>query len=143
MIGTCGVSESQQLALDTIQRQPVQGIGIWLINPMEWRMIDRLAGAAEGTYERDPRPTYRRMLEAAGTCMVDQWIPENPLSMGAHGYESGTQRGATTGAREVVADGRPIREPEDVIAHMEEVVFPALREERTIAGKMWPCWNSR
>jgi len=54
---------TQQLAFDTLLRQPAQGIAIWQINPMEWRMIDRIAGVPEGTYAKDPIPTYRRMLE--------------------------------------------------------------------------------
>ena len=123
------LSESQQLALDTILRKPTRGIGIWQINPMEWRMIDRLAGVPEGTYRRDPVPTYRDMLINSGCCMLDQWIPENPLTMGAHGYEEDRKRTATTGAERIVLDGREIREPEDVAAHMEEIEFPRLRKD--------------
>jgi hypothetical protein len=123
------LSPRQQHVLDAIHRRPVQGIPAWLINPMEWRMIDRLAGVPEGTYRRDPIPTYRQMLVRCGCGLVDQWIPENPLSMGESGYEGETPRGATTGAHAVVVDGRPIREPEDVVAHLEEVVFPRLRQQ--------------
>ena len=121
------MSEGRQLALDTILQRPVKGIGIWLINPMEWEMIDRLAGCPAGSYVRDPVPVYRRMLENCGCCMVDQWIPMNPLSMKRHGYESEAERGPTTGAQEIVCDGIPIREPEDVVRHLETVEFPALR----------------
>lgn len=103
------------------------GIGIWLINPMEWGMIDRLARVPAGTYRRQPVDTYRRMLVNSGCCMVDQWMPENPLTIGAHGYERDTVRGATTGAEAVVVDGMAIDQPEDVVAHLERRAFPALR----------------
>lgn len=122
------LSASQQLALDTILRRPVKGIGIWLINPMEWRMIDRLAGLPEGSYKAHPVDTYRQMLIRSGCCMVDQWIPDNPLSIGARGYEGEIQAGATTGAEHVVVDGMTIRDPEDVIAHMEKFQFPRLQQ---------------
>ena len=121
------LSAPQQLALDTILSRSADGIGIWLINPMEWAMIDRLARVPEGTYRRQPVETYRRMLVNSACCMVDQWIPENPLTIGAHGYESNTARGATTGAETVVVDGIEINQPEDVVAHLERIAFPALR----------------
>lgn len=122
------LSENQQLALDTILQKKAQGIGIWLINPMEWRMIDRLAGEPEGTYKANPVPTYRKMLVNCDCCMVDQWIPDNPLSMGAHGYEGDITAGATTGAERIVIDGMTIAEPEDVIAHIEKFQFPRLQK---------------
>ena len=90
--------------------------------------VDRLAGTPEGTYKASPVDTYRKMLVNSGCCMLDQWIPENPLSMGACGYEADAQHGATTGAEHVVVDGMEIREPEDVIAHMEKFQFPRLQE---------------
>lgn len=124
------LSSGQQLALDTILRKPVKGIGIWLINPMEWAMIDRLAGLPEGSYRANPVDTYRRMLVRSGCCLVDQWIPENPLSIRPKGYEGKREATATTGAEHVVVDGREIREPEDVAAHFEEVDFP--RTEKAI-----------
>ena len=125
---TVPLSEAQQFALDTILRKPTLGIGIWQINPMEWRMIDRLAGVPEGTYRQDPVPTYRRMLVNSGCCMLDQWIPANPLTIGAQGYGDDRQRTATTGAERIVVDGREIREPEDVAAHLEDIEFPRMRE---------------
>jgi len=75
--------ERARLALDTILGQPgggtlsvndlaVKGIPTWEINPMEWRMIDRLACLPEGSYRRDPVPTYHRMYEQIGICLVDQ-----------------------------------------------------------------------
>ncbi len=127
MTGPAAIGSGRQLALDTILQNPVQGIGIWLINPMESRLIDRLAKVPEGSYQQDPVPVYHQMLENCGVCMVDQWIPTNPLSMGEHGYEADTAHGATTGAVEIICDGLPIREPEDVVRHLEDIVFPGIR----------------
>ena len=75
-----------QQALDGILGKPDAGIGIWQINPMEWRMIDRIAGVPEGTYQKEPVATYRQMLVRSGCTLLDQWLPTNPLSIGAHGY---------------------------------------------------------
>jgi hypothetical protein len=124
---------AQQLAWDTFLRRPVKGIGIFQINPMEWVMIDRLAGVPEGSYERDPVPTYRKMLAGAGCCALDQWIPLNPLSMKRDGYDGATkEKGATTGLKEIVCDGMLIDSPEAVVEHMEKFAFPAI--EKRIAG---------
>ncbi len=121
----CDLVGNARLALDTLAGEPVQGIPSWLLNPMEWRMIDRLAGLPEGSYARDPEPTYLRMQQAIGTCLLDQWIPKNPLSMGERGYEQRTDT-ATTGGGPATVDGRLIDSPEAVVAHLEEVVFPDL-----------------
>ncbi len=127
-------SKNAQLARDTIRREPTDGIAIGgLINPMEWSMIDRLAGLPEGSYEENPVPVYRQMLKSCSCCMVDQWIPRNPLSMGSHGYEDDAPRTATTGAEDIVVDGCAINEPEDVVSHMESHVFPEL--EKAIANQ--------
>lgn len=119
----------QQHALDVLLRKPVKGIGIWLINPMEWVMIDRLAGVPEGTYVKDPVPTYRQMLLACGCNFVDQWIPTNPLSIGAHGYEGGGGQSATTGQKIIKRDGIVIDSPEAAATHLETVAFPRLEKE--------------
>jgi hypothetical protein len=116
-----------QLAQETILQQPTHGIPAWLINPMEWESIDRIAGAPAGSYRRDPIPTYRAMLLNSGCCMVDQWIPENPLSMGARGFEQATAHGATTGAEEILLDGIRIDSPEAVAQHLESVEMPRVR----------------
>ncbi|HPA47942.1 MAG TPA: uroporphyrinogen decarboxylase family protein [bacterium] len=118
-----------QLALETLMQKPVKGIPIWLINPMEWRIIDRIAGKPEGTYRREPTATYRQMLIHSGCCMVDQWIPENPLTMGPSGFEGDTPRSATTAAETVVRDGLRIDSPESVIEHLERIEFPRMRDE--------------
>ena len=121
------LGERALLTRDVIDGKPVKGIPTWLINPMEWRMIDRLAEMPEGSYRQNPVATYHRMFEKIGIGLVDQWIPDNPLSMGSQGYEAGTEHGATTGAEEVTIDGILIDSPEAVVAHLESVVFPSLQ----------------
>ena len=123
------LSESAHLALDTILQKPTSGIPAWLINPMEWRIIDRIAGEAEGTYKQDPIPTYRKMLINSGCCMVDQWIPENPLSMEESGFTEGKERTATTGKTLISFDGMVIDSPEAVVEHLERFAFPDLQKQ--------------
>ena len=120
------LTATQQLGLDTILRRPRKGIGIFWINPMEWRMIDRLANVPEGTYEENPVDTYLKMQVRSGVCVLDQWIPTNPLSMKEKGFDDATVKGATTGAKEIERDGIRIDSPESVVEHMERFVFPRL-----------------
>lgn len=117
-----------QLALDTILQKPVKGIPTWLIHIMEHSMIERVAGAADGEYKKNPEKVYLQMQYNAGVCMIDQYIPHNPLDMGEHGYES-YEKGATTGSPEIVLDDIPINSPDDVIEHIEAKVFPRLINE--------------
>ncbi len=114
-----------QLAWDTILRRQVKGISTWLIHVMEHEFIDRIAAAPPGSYVKDPERVYLEYLHNLGACMVDQFIPENPLSMGRQGYNDGAARHATTGAEAIVVDGMPINSPEDVVAHMERFSIPA------------------
>ncbi|MDP2816043.1 MAG: hypothetical protein Q8O19_05130, partial [Rectinemataceae bacterium] len=116
-----------QLALDTILQKGVKGIPSWLLNPMEHSIIDRLAEVEPGTYVKASIKTYLSMQKNIGTCMLDQWIPENPLSMGSHGYET-EEKSATTGAEHIVLDGIEIDSPEAVAQHLESVVFPNLKK---------------
>lgn len=119
--------ENALLALDTIHQKPTKEIPSWLIHPMEHRIIDRLAGVPEGTYKRRPIETYLCMQRNIGTCMLDQYLATNPLTMGAHGYEPGTAKTATTGQEQIVRDGMVIDSPEAAVAHLEQKVFPQLR----------------
>jgi hypothetical protein len=114
-----------QLALDTIHHRPTKGIPNWLIHVMEHEIIERLAGVAPGEYVKSPEKTYLAFQNAVGTCLIDQFIPDNPLSMGKRGYES-KERGATTGAHEIVRDGIVIDSPEAVVEHLERFAFPSL-----------------
>ncbi|MBI2438515.1 MAG: hypothetical protein HYV36_06865, partial [Lentisphaerae bacterium] len=99
------------------------------LHPMEHSIIDRLSGMPEGSYVQDPETVYLKMQHRIGTCMIDQFIPTNPLSIGARGYAGNSQKGATTGAEELILDGITIDSPEAVVAHLEKIVFPALRKQ--------------
>ncbi|HPO52250.1 MAG TPA: uroporphyrinogen decarboxylase family protein [bacterium] len=114
------------LALDTIYKKPAKGIPSWVIHPMEHSVIDYLAGEEPGTYVKNPRQTYLKMQKNVGTCMIDQYIPENPLSIGSRGYEKKTET-PTTGAKEIICDGIKIDSPEAVVEHMEKVVSPKVK----------------
>ncbi len=91
-----------QLALDTIAMRPTRGIPTWILNDMQWSHLDEISGNPPGSYEKEPVRVYREFHLAAGVCFIDQWIPENPLSMRDQGYESDQPRGATT-----LPHGRP------------------------------------
>jgi hypothetical protein len=120
------IGENAQLGLDTILQKPARGIPSWLIHPMEHAHIERIAGAQPGDYKKNPEKVYLACQRAVGTCLLDQFIPDNPLSMGDRGYE-GAGKGATTGAEKVICDGVVIDSPEAVVEHMERVAFPAIR----------------
>lgn len=119
------MENNTQLVLDNIQGIPTKGIPIFLCNIMEHAHIDRIAGVAPGTYRLRPEETYIVMQKALGVCLLDQYIWDNPLSMGDSGYEDGAH-GATTGAEEIVIDGMTIDSPEAAVEHMEKFVFPSL-----------------
>jgi hypothetical protein len=129
-----------RLALDAIMRRPTRGIPGWLLHVMQIGHIETIAGMEPGSYRRDPDAAYVAFQRAAGTCMLDQYLADNPLTMGDRGFE-GAAHGATTGADEIVLDGIRIDSPEAVVEHMETVVFPGLRrkaelfdEQAVIAG---------
>lgn len=119
--------ENASLALSAIQREPTVGIPTGLVHIMEHTVIERIAGCTPGTYIRDPHSTYIRMLRNAGVCMVDQYLGDNPLTMGDKGYES-KKKTATTGSLANL-DGIQIEEPEDVVHHMEKYAIPKLQEK--------------
>lgn len=118
--------DNARLALAAIHGEPSRGIPSWLLHVMAHEQIERLAGVAPGEYRRRPVEVYRTKQRAVGTCLIDQWIPDNPLTMGSQGYE-GAAHGATTGAGEIVCDGMRIDSPGAVIEHLERFAFPALR----------------
>jgi hypothetical protein len=122
------VHPNVRLALDTIGQRETRGIPSWMLHLMEHRYIERLAGLPEGSYRQDPEGTYLAMQLAVGTCVLDQWIPRNPLEMGSHGYE-GRAKGVTTGADAVTLDGIVIDSPEAVIEHMERFLLPDIQKQ--------------
>ena len=121
-----GASERAQLALDTVLQRPVKGIPAWQLHLMDLEHVERIAGAAPGDYRRYPEKIYVAFQRAAGTCLLDQFIPHNPLTMGTRGYEN-AEPGPTTGADEIVVGGMIIDSPEAVVEHLESAVFPRLR----------------
>jgi len=121
-------TEPAQLALEAILQKPTLGIPTFWLNLMEHAFIERVAGAEPGAYTREPEETYIACQRAAGVSLLDQYIPENPLTMGASGFE-GARPTATTGAEEVVVDGILVDSPEAVVEHLERVEFPRLRTQ--------------
>ncbi len=67
------------------------------------------------------------MQQNIGTCLLDQYLAENPLTMGDSGFDPGSTRTATTGLEAVQLDGIAIRSAESVVEHLETVEFPSLR----------------
>ena len=132
-------SESQQLALDTISRKDTGKIPTFGVHIMDTDLIDEIAGMPTGSYAENPVETYLKAERNIGVNCLDQFIPENPLSMTKKGYDETRKRGATTGLKEVILDGMRINSPESVIEHMEKVIFPGIKksiedfdEEKTI-----------
>ena len=113
-----------QMALDTINMLETKGIPSFCINVMQWSHLDKISGNPPGSYQKDPKRVYLEFSKKAGVCMIDQWIPDNPLSMKDQGYDSATKKGASTGAEEIILDGIHIDSPEAVIEHLEKYVFP-------------------
>ncbi|HOK79885.1 MAG TPA: uroporphyrinogen decarboxylase family protein [bacterium] len=126
MVDEISLGENALLALDTIYKKQTKKIPSWVIHPMEHSVIDYLAGEQPGAYVKFPRQTYLKMQKNIGTCMIDQYIPENPLSIGTKGFEK-KQDTPTTGAKEIVCDGMKIDSPEAVVEHMEKFIFPKIK----------------
>ncbi len=124
--------ENARLALDTIAMRSTRGLAVggFGINDMQWSHLEELSGNSPGSYPKDPVRVYREFQIKSGVCFIDQWIPENPLSMKNRGYEDDKPRGATTGAETIVRDGITINSPEAVVEHMEKFVFPSCESSR-------------
>jgi len=118
-------SSTAQLALQGIRRQRSAGTPTFFLHVMEHDHIDRIAGVPSGTYRKQPEETYIAMQRALGTCALDQYIWDNPLSMGQSGYEN-IEMGPTTGLDEIVLDGVVIDSPTAVVEHLEKYIFPRL-----------------
>ena len=117
-----------QLALDSLGMQPTVGIPTGGVNLMDIPLLEKVGGHAPGSYRSDPEEVYLAFQRAIGACFIDQFIPRNPLTMAAHGYGDATELRAGTGAPEIRCDGMLIDGPEAVVAHLEQIVFPRLRE---------------
>jgi len=117
-------SEDARLAYAAINREPTKEIPVFFMNIMEHEIIEKLAGAPYGSYKKNPREIYLKMQKNIGVCMIDQYIPENPLSMETTGYH-GYKKGNTTGNDKIYADGMLIESPEDATEHMEKYIIPS------------------
>jgi hypothetical protein len=125
---TEGWEPNAQLALDTINMKPTKGIPTALVHIMDIPFIEEFSGHKPGAFRQNPDEVYVAFNQRMGTSFIDQYLADNPLTMGTHGYEATAERGATTGAENPVLDGITIDGPEAVIRHLEEVVFPDLQE---------------
>lgn len=122
------LQENALLALDTIHQKQTKGIPSFLFHIMKHSYIERVAGVKNGEYQEDPERVYLLCQHNIGTCLIDQYIPKNPLKMDDFGFKDDTPRGAATGAEKTVLDGICIDSPEAVVEHMEKFVFSALQE---------------
>jgi hypothetical protein len=118
-----------QLAWDTIAMKPARGVATWMFHTMDIPFIEQETGRKAGDFKRDPDGVYLALQDKAGCCFIDQYIPTNVLTMGQHGFESSTQRSATTGADQIVRDGMVIDSPEAAAEHMERVLMPQRTAE--------------
>ena len=117
-----------QLALDALAMKPARGIPSWMLHVMDVAFLETKSGHRRGAYGANPERVYLDFQRSVGAGMIDQYIPENPLSMGQQGYGPDTPQTATTGAEAVVLDGIAIDSPEAVTEHLEQFVFPALEQ---------------
>ncbi len=124
------MTQTAQLALDTILGKAPAGIPTFWLHIMEHAHLERLAGAQPGTYRRRPDDVYLACQRALGVCLLDQYIADNPLTMGDRGYEGG-ERGANTGAEDILLDGCHIDSPEAVVEHLQRVEFPRIQAKLT------------
>ena len=117
--------ERARLALDVIAGKPTRGIPVWLVHVMDIPFMEQMTGHAPGDFARDPGRVYLEFEKLAGVCYIDQYIPDNPLTMGQAGYDEHAARSITTGGGVAELDGIRIDSPEAVVEHMERFVFPA------------------
>jgi hypothetical protein len=117
------------LALQTINGEKTEGIPTWFINLMQHDQLEYFAGVEDGEYEANPEEVYLKYQRSIGTCLLDQYIPLNPLVMGSRGFDSNTNRAATTGITEIRVNDILIDSPEAVVEHMEKYQNPLLEEQ--------------
>lgn len=121
--------ENARLAADALNLQATDGVPSWMMHVMDIGFLETVAGHPRGVYAARPDDVYLDFQRKVGTCMLDQYLAENPLTMGDTGYGEDSYRGAATGAERTVLDGIEIDSAEAVVEHLERVVFPSLQEE--------------
>jgi len=109
--------------------RPTPGIPTLSLHVMDGAFLEHKSGYPPGAYRDAPERVYLEFQRRVGAGFIDQYIPDNPLTMGPCGFDSGTERGASTGAAALVLDGIAIDSPEAVVEHLERYVFPGLRDE--------------
>ena len=119
-----------RLALDALAMRETKGIPTWVLLAMQWSHLETFSGNPPGSYPNDPVRIYREFSIKSGVSFIDQWIPENPLTIKDQGYGEESERGATTGAEVIVCDGIVIDSPEAVVEHMEKFLFPQWEQWR-------------
>lgn len=120
------LNEKANLAYDVLLHKCDKRVPSWLWHTMQHDQLEYFAGVEYGEYEKKPEEVYLKFQSNIGTCLIDQYIPLNPLKMGNKGFKEGYVRGATTGLKEIYLDGMLIDSPEAVVEHMEKFVFPNL-----------------
>ncbi len=118
-----------QLALDILNLKPCRGIPSWIFHTMDIPFMEHLTGSQEGAYREAPDHVYPAFQRKVGTCLLDQYLADNPLTISQDGYTSDAMRSATTGAHETVQDSILIDSPEAVVEHMERFLFPNLEKQ--------------
>lgn len=129
IMNTNHLGPNAQLALDTLNMKPCKEIPSWIFHTMDIPFMERLTGVREGDYQVDPDHVYTLFQQKVGTCLLDQYLANNPLTMEGHGYSADAARGATTGAPEIILDSMTIDSPEAVVEHLESHVFPDLEKQ--------------
>ena len=117
------LSDNAKLAMDAILQKPTNGIPTVKLNIMEHCMIERLAGVQAGDYKKRPEEVYCAMQKNIGVCMLDQYIPRNPLLFDNTGCVE------KVFVPELALDGIRIDSPEAVVEHLERFVFPSLQKQ--------------
>lgn len=67
------------LALAAINGEKTVGIPTWLTFLMQHDQLEYFAGVKDGEYEINPEEVYLKYQRNIGTCLLDQYIPLNPL----------------------------------------------------------------
>lgn len=143
------LTEPAQLAWDTILQKPTRGIPTFMLHVMAHSHLERLAGAPEGTYRQNPDETYLAAQRAIGTCVLDQYLARNPLTMTSHGFDQALgirppQVGGldytpvdiksarveqSAAGRTLILNEMAIGSPEAVVEHLERFVFPRIEKD--------------
>jgi hypothetical protein len=117
----------KELAMGTLLQKNTPGIPAAFVNLMQHEYLERLAKARPGQYRKDPVKVYVDAQRNMGIATLDQFIPENPLTMENAGYKNKTP-GATTGLSVLTLDGMAIDSPEAVAEHLFRFEFPAIKK---------------